>query len=99
MGDSLKKANEFIEKNLNKGGRRGLWISLMIAAIVLIMITLFDSAIFRLNVPDKATTEEFISSLKAGDVDTVYYNSSKEMMRYTLFNDETRNMTSDEREK
>jgi cell division protease FtsH len=97
MKDSLKKANAFIEKYLNKGGRRRLWIMLMIVAIVMITMTLLDSAVFTLNTPKAATTEEFLASVKAGDVDTVYYSSSSEMMRYTLLNDETKNMTPEER--
>ena len=75
MKDSLKKANAFIEKYLNKGGRRRLWIMLMIVAIVMITMTLLDSAVFTLNTPKAATTEEFLASVKAGDVDTVYYLS------------------------
>lgn len=99
MKKTFQKFNEYIEKNLNKGGRRNLWIVLMIAAIILITLTLLDSAIFAINMPEEATTAEFMESLRAGDIDTIYYNTSKETMRYTLFNDDTREMTPEEREK
>lgn len=69
----------------------------MIMAIILIVMTGFDSAIYKLNMPEEVTTSEFIASLEAGDVDTVYYNSSNEMMRYTLLNEETRDMTYEQR--
>ena len=97
MKDLFNRFNAFVEKYINKGGRRNLWISLMIMAIILIVMTGFDSAIYKLNMPEETTTSEFIASLEAGDVDTVYYNSSNEMMRYTLLNEETRDMTYEQR--
>lgn len=97
MSDFQRKFNDNIEKYLNKGGRRGLWLMIMIIAISLIAITMFDAAIYQANVPEETTTAEFLASLEAGDVDTVYYDKSAEMMRYTLLNDETRNMTPEER--
>lgn len=98
MKDLSNRINSFIEKYINKGGRRDFWISLMIIAIFLIILTCFDSAVYNLNIPDETTTSEFMASLEAGDIDTVYYDKSSEMMRYTLFNDETRAMTYEERQ-
>lgn len=97
MKNLFRRFNDYIEQKISKSGKRKLWIILIVIAIVLITITLFDSAIFRLNTPEKATTAEFLESLKAGEIDTVYYSTSNETMRYTLLNDETRNMTPEER--
>lgn len=98
MNDFFKKVNSIIEKYLNKGGRRNLWIVLIIIGVALIAITFLDSMVYSLNIPEKVTTEEFMTSLRAGDIDTVYYDSTNETMRYTLLNDETRSMTIKERE-
>lgn len=95
---AFNKFNSTIERYLNKGGRRKSWIILIILATIMVAFTAIDSAIFEANVPQKTTTEEFMASLEAGDVDTVYYDSTNEMMRYTLFNDETRGMSIEERE-
>lgn len=99
MTDFFRKVNATIEKYLNKGGRRNLWIAVIITLLVLVFITCFDTALYRLNMPDEATTAEFMASLRAGDVDTVYYSSGDEMMRYTLLNDETRAMSLEDRAK
>ena len=97
MRDKIKNLNNYIEKKLNKSGRRNLWIVLMIVAIVFIFITLFDNMMFQMNVPKETTTAEFMESLCAGDIDTIYYNTTCETMRYTLLNNETREMSQEER--
>lgn len=97
MNDFLHNINTTIERYLNKGGRRKLWLILMLVAIFLLGATILDNTVYQLNMPEEATTKEFMQSLEAGDVDTIYYSSSSEMMRYTLYNDETRNMTFKER--
>ncbi len=97
MKEFSQRFNAYVERYLNKGGRRNLWIALIIIAIVTIGFTMLDAAVFKLNTPETTTTTEFMTSLAAGDVDTVYYSTSSETMRYTLFNDETRNMTFEER--
>lgn len=98
MSDFLKKINSTIEKYLNKGGRRNLWLVLMIVGVFLIVLTVTDSAIYRINMPDEVTTEEFMGDLRGGKIDTIYYDATSEMMRYTLLNDETRSMTLKDRE-
>ena len=97
MRNALRRFDDYVERNLNKGGRRSFWIVLIIIAITLIMATICDYMLFNINVPKTATTEEFITSLKAGDVDTIYYSPTSETMRYTLLNDETRKMTPETR--
>ena len=96
MKDYFDKINRYIEKYLNKGGRRNLWIILIIVFIVMISLTLADTAIYNYNIPETVSTEEFMTDLESGNIDTIYYSSSAEMMRYTLYNDITRNMTRDE---
>lgn len=47
--------------------------------------------------PSKVTYEEMMSKLEAGEVDTVYIDTNDYTVRYTLLNDETKEMTLDER--
>lgn len=93
-----QKINEFIEMHLNKGGRRKLWLILILIAMTMMGATVLDNAMYKYNVPEETTTAEFMASLEAGDIDTIYYDKTEEMMRYTLLNDETRNMTPKERD-
>lgn len=41
---------------------------------------------------------EFMQMVKEGKVDTVYYSTSEEKMTFTLFNEDTKNMTEKQRE-
>ena len=97
MKDLIERFNKSIEDKLNKGGRRNLWITLMLVALALFFIAAADSAVYNYNVPQQVTTDEFFEDLRAGNIDTIYYNSSAEYMRYTLLNETTRNMTAEER--
>ena len=51
------------------------------------------------NKPEESTYAEFQKDLNSGSIDTIYYTTSDEMMRYTLYNDETRNMSKEDKEK
>ena len=53
---------------------------------------------YERNKPDEVTYAEFISDLDSGKIDTIYYSNNEEMMRYTLYNDDTRDMTKTEKE-
>ena len=46
---------------------------------------------------DLVTYNEFIQHLEKGEVDTVYYSSSEELMYFTLFTEESKKMTREER--
>ena len=94
----FKKMNDDIDSYFSKNGRRNIWIFIIIVIIVMLFMTFFDNAVFNLNIPETVTTEEFMSSLEAGDIDTIYYDSTNEIMRYTLLNDVTRNMSPEERQ-
>lgn len=41
---------------------------------------------------------QFMKDVRSGNIDTLYYSGSKEWMSYTLLNDDTRNMTREERD-
>ena len=47
--------------------------------------------------PEEISYDSFLDYLKKGEVDTVYYNSSSEIMQITLFNDISRNMSIEDR--
>ena len=49
------------------------------------------------ELPKEVTYREFLDDLANEKIDTVYYNPSEEVMQYTLFNDETRNMSLEQR--
>lgn len=63
------------------------------ACIVLFVVFVgVDEAITEHNMPETVPYQEFVETLEAGDIDTIYYDSSAEEMRYTLHNAETRGM-------
>lgn len=64
---------------------------------VFIFYVFFDLTVVSNDKPKEVKYQEYIESLKKGDVDTVYYEPSSETMRYTLLNEETRKMKYEER--
>lgn len=66
-------------------------------AIWFIFLMSIECTVSELNKPAEVSYKEFMSDLKGGKIDTVYYTSSNEKMRYTLLNKETRGMTKEER--
>lgn len=70
--------------------------------ILVILILLVSSVIVDISMaledkPKMVSYEKFEQDLKAGKVDTVYYTSTGEYMRYTYHNKETRKMSVQER--
>ena len=47
---------------------------------------------------EKIEYSEFMKMVENGDIDTIYYSNSEEWMTVTVYNDETREMTREERE-
>ena len=45
---------------------------------------------------ETVTYNEFLALVDSGSVDTIYYNPGQETMIFTLFNDETQTMSSEE---
>lgn len=86
----MKKFFNFLKRN-----KKSIIVSLIIATTLFVSV---DVTLYESNKPDEVTYAEFIEDLTSGKIDTIYYSSSDEMMRYTLYNDDTRDMTSTERE-
>lgn len=99
MSESINNVNRNIDKWLNRGDKRGVWIFVILLSVLLVIATIADQIIYNATMPPLVSSEEFQADLEAGNIDTLYYSSQQEMMRYTLFNDETRNMTVEQREK
>ena len=74
---------------------------LLIITIILAIITysvVFIVFFYEKDEPDEITYNEFLQLVEENKVDTVYYNRSKEYMTITLFNEDTKNMTKEERD-
>lgn len=80
-------------KNLKK--------SYIIAVVILLFIVWvgIDSYYSEKNEPEHVNYTQFVKDLKAGKIDTVYYNTQREYMRYTLLNKDTKKMSYKERKK
>ena len=83
-------------KNFFKKHERLLDILLIIVGFIIFMSV--DIAKYHANKPDFVEYSQFVDDLNNGLIDTIYYNPSDEIMRYTLFNEETKNMTKEERD-
>lgn len=86
----MKKFFNFLKRN-----KKSIIVSLIVATTLFVSV---DIALYESNKPDEVTYAEFTDDLTSGKIDTIYYSSSDEMMRYTLYNEDTRDMTSTERE-
>lgn len=86
----MKKFFNFLKRN-----KKSITVSLIIATILFVVV---DIALYERNKPHEVTYAEFTDDLTSGKIDTIYYSSSDEMMRYTLYNEDTRGMKSTERE-
>lgn len=72
--------------------------AIMLGVVAFILFVGVDEAIFDKNKPKQVGYKEFVSDLKDGDIDCIYYDSDEETMRYTLHNKTTRGMTLEERD-
>ena len=93
----INKLNKKIDDWLNKGNKKGIVLLLALIVLILISMSFVDTIMFENNIPKIVSIEEFYSDLKAGNIDTIYYNATEETMRYTVLNNETREMTMTER--
>lgn len=71
-------------------------------AIVYMIIIFITYSLLFFFAPKPAKPEEvsyttFLEYLHSGEVDTVYYNANIEQMYFTLFNDDTKNMSLEDR--
>ena len=63
--------------------------------ILIVFISLFfiiSNKNFEDNKPEEVSYNEFLEYIKQKKVDTVYYSKDEEYMRFTLLNDETKNI-------
>lgn len=86
----MKKLVQFIKSN-----KKFVISGLIVALFVLISLDIYTS---DKNKPDEVDYAEFLSDLNSGRIDTIYYSSDEEFMRYTLYNEDTINMSKSERE-
>ena len=71
------------------------WIILVSFIAIYVLV---DSGHTLLVAPDVVNHSEYRQDLENGNIDTVYYSSNKNIMRYTLFTDYSRGLSMSERE-
>lgn len=88
----MKKILEFLKNNL-------LYIIIWVSCFVIISSALNSCMKENSKDIEIITYNEFTELVKEGKVDTVYYSTSEEYMTVTLLNEETKDMTREERDK
>lgn len=86
----MNKIKDYLKKN-----RRQLIISLLISIITMYFWTEYQDE--KINKIDKITYNQYLELLEEDKIDGVYYNESSEWMTITLYNDETREMSLEDR--
>lgn len=91
MKKYINKIKDYIKKNK---------VTLIVAFIISFSCTYFWKGYLAKNATkiDVITYNEFINMVEDGQVDTIYYNEYNQWMTATLFNDETKNMSLEERQ-
>lgn len=95
MKDNWNKIKEFIKQNKKNFIR--LLISWAICMICLFSI-MNSVKVQQVSKIEKVDYTVFLEDIENGKVDTVYYSTSDEWMTYTLLNDDTKDMSKEERE-
>ena len=104
---TLTKNNNNKKTNGNKKGNNGknnkekkkllpIIIVVSVIAIIFFSVRLYNNKKEAAKIEEMEYTD-FLKELKEGNIDTIYYNTNKEYMTFTLLNDETRKMTKEER--
>lgn len=86
----MSKIKDYLKKN-----RRQLIISLLISIITMYFWTEYQDE--KINKIDKITYNQYLELLEEDKIDGVYYNESSEWMTITLYNDETKEMSLEDR--
>lgn len=95
MKDNWNKIKEYIKQNKQKIIRMLItWV----ICVICLLSTMSSIKSQQLAKIEKVEYTEFLDDVKNGKVDTIYYSVSDEWMTYTLLNDDTKDMTQDERE-
>lgn len=90
MKDKWNRVKDYLRKN------KASTITYFIM-VILVYTLLFSFKGMSSETIDEVTYVEFQEYLLDGKVDTVYYNSQEEYMTFTLFNEETKDMSLEER--
>lgn len=86
----MKKIKEWFNKHKNK-----LFMGLLLTFMVLFIWQRY--LISQDNKIEKISYNTFLEYVNDGKVDTIYYNKYNEWMTFTLFNEDTKDMTIEER--
>lgn len=79
----------WVKTNKGKAIRLGILAFLIFFTI--------NEAVYEATKPETVPYNDFITELRAGNVDTVYYDADTETMRFTLHNDKSRTLTEKEK--
>lgn len=96
MKNNWNRIKEFIKQNKQR------FIYLLVSWVIcLICVFSITNSVKTQQIAkiEKVEYTEFLDDVKNGKVDTIYYSASDEWMTYTLLNDDTKDMTQDERDK
>ena len=85
-----KKFKEYVKKN-----RASLIVALIISIIFTVSVNQYQDR--NRNKLERISYNEFIQMVNNGEVDTVLYNESSDWMTITLFNDDTKDLSIEER--
>lgn len=95
MKNFWSKFKKYIKQNKQKIIRMLItWV----ICVICLLSTMSSIKSQQLAKIEKVEYTEFLDDVKSGKVDTIYYSASDEWMTYTLLNDDTKDMTQDERE-
>lgn len=74
-------------------------ILIIVSAIVISLLSVFNIVDAKLEIPEEVSYNQFLEDVHGGKVDTVYYTKDSEKMRYTLFTDESKDLSIEDRKK
>ena len=88
-----------MKKWVKKIIKAGIYILGICMAIVL--LDRFFESLNKVDVSDmeEVTYNEFLTLVEEGKVDTVYYSATKEVMSFTILNEDTKDMGREKRDK
>lgn len=92
----MKNLKDWFQKNSKKIA--SVICYLIVALVCLRMLQTVQESQQKANEPQKIEYTEFLELLEDGAVDTIYYNGSEEWMTVTLWNDESKELSEEERE-
>lgn len=88
----MKKFFEYCKTHKKQIVKYILWI-----VWIWVLLSMFLSDMTKDSNIEIVPYSSFLEDVKSGKVDTIYYNSDMEYMTYTLFNDDTKDMSLEDR--